>query len=771
VSTRRILYVNHTGTVSGAEHVLLHMLNALDRNVYEPVVLCPAEGTLTSLVEAQGIRCIRMPALQARFTANPFKLAKYLCSFASAIAYTRRVIRALAPHGIHANSVRAGITATLATAGSRTPVLWHVQDDLPRHPFSSAVRMLAFLSRRTQIAGVTRTTTARFCGALPFGSRAEVLYNGIDLTRFPQRTACEPWLKHELGLRDEDFLCSAIGQINPRKGLDGILNAMHRIANDAPHLHLAIVGAPLFNRDAVYRDALIERAAQLGLSGRVHFIGPRSDIAAVLRASDLLILNANEEPFGLVLAEAMASGTPVLATRVGGIPEIVTHDQTGTLVPAKDVIALASTLRALIMDPDRLASYIQPAHDYVHTHFSLADFRKALHARYAQIFGVHAVAIFHDNFAQNGGAERVAEMLHRTYPEADLLTTLSVPERLSPYVQAADLKTSWMQWLPAKAKLFRAYFLLYPFAVERVNLAAYDLVVTSCFGYAKGVKRRAGAVHICYCHNTMRWVHRTEDYFEREGLSGWKRTLLSLALKPLKAWEKRAARRPDFYIANSRIVAERLQNTFGISSVIIPPPVDTSRFAISSCVDDFYLVLARLVPYKRIDLAVEACTRSGRKLVILGDGPDRARLESMAGPSITFLGRVADDIVSDHASRCRALLFPGEEDFGITPLEVNAAGRPVIAYNGGGATETIREGYNGLFFAEPTTDSLIDAIHRFDTMTWEPQAIRRHAEAYDVHIFQSRIREFICNVTGAPHKKSVKAEAIYEHELAHQVAQ
>jgi len=767
VAAQRILYVNHTGTVSGAERMLLHMLGAMDRECYEPVVMCPAEGTLASLVEARGDRCIRMPALQARFTANPLTLLKYLWSFATTIASMRREIRALAPHGIHANTVRAGIAATIATVGTRTPILWHVQDDLPHHPISSAIRTLAYLSRRTQIAGVSRATTARFCGALNFGSRAEVLYNSVDLARFPQRDACEPWLKRELGLRDEDFLCCSVGQITARKNLDGLITAFDSIAKAAPQLHLAIVGAPLFNRDPEYRDALVTRVAQLGLANRIHFTGPRSDVAAVLRGADLLVLNPTDEPFGLVLVEAMATGTPVLATRVGGIPEIVTDNQTGTLIPSKDDAALAAALLQFASNPSQLDCFIQPAHSFVHTHFALENFRIALAVRYARVFGCRRVAVFHDNFAQNGGAERVAEMLHRTYPEADLLTTLSVPERLSPYVQGAHLKTTWMQWLPAKAKLFRAYFLLYPFAIEQTNLNAYDLVVTSCFGYAKGVKRRAGAVHVCYCHNPMRWIHRTDDYLEREDFSRWKRSLLALVLKPLKAWEQRAAKQPDFYIANSRIVAERLQSAFGISSVIIPPPIDTARFAISDTVDNFYLVLARLVPYKRIDLAVEACTRTGRKLVIIGDGPDRARLEAVAGPTVTFLGRAADDVVSDYASRCRALLFPGEEDFGMTPLEINAAGRPVVAYYGGGATETILDGLNGVFFREPTADSLIAALDRFETMTWDPQAIRRHAESYDVVVFQSRIREFVDKVTGVSYTQNVKAKL----PLAQQVAQ
>ncbi|HXB62648.1 MAG TPA: glycosyltransferase [Acidobacteriaceae bacterium] len=767
---QRILYVNHTGTVSGAERILLHMLDVLDRNRYEPVVMCPAEGALASLAEARGVDTVCIPALQARFTANPFTLAKYLRSLATTILSMRREIRALAPQGIHANTVRAGIAATLATIGSRTPVLWHVQDDLPRHPLSSAIRMLAFLSRRTQIIGVSRATTARFRGALPFGTRTEVLYNTVDLSRFTLRSECEPWLKRELGLRDNDFLCCAIGQITPRKGLKGLISALHRIAADAPHIHLAIVGSPLFNRDAAYRDALIAQVKRLGLADRVHFTGERSDVAAVLRATDLLVHNANQEPFGLVLVEAMATGTPVLATRVGGIPEIVEHDHTGTLVPAKDSVALAATLRALAIDPERVAAYIRPAHEFVHAHFSLTNFRDALHTRYTHVFGTRRVAIFHDNFAQTGGAERVAEILHRTYPQSDLLTTLSVPERLSPYMQRVRLKTTWMQWLPEKAKFFRGYFLLYPFAVEQANMNTYDLVLSSCVGYAKGVKRRAGAVHICYCHTPMRWVHRTEDYLEREPFSRWVRTLLLLLLKPLKAWEKRAAKQPDYYIANSRIVAERLQSAFGIASVVIPPPIDISRFAISPAVDDFYLVLARLVAYKRIDLAIEACMRTGRKLVIIGDGPDRARLEAMADANITFLGCVADGVVSDYASRCRALICPGEEDFGMTPLEINAAGRPVVAYYGGGAMETIQDGLNGIFFDKPTSGSLRGALHRFEKMTWDPQAIRRHAAAYDVTIFQSRIREFIDKVTGIPHKKRAKAAPTREQKIAQGIA-
>jgi glycosyltransferase involved in cell wall biosynthesis len=348
-------------------------------------------------------------------------------------------------------------------------------------------------------------------------------------------------------------------------------------------------------------------------------------------------------------------------------------------------------------------------------------------------------AIFHDNFAQMGGAERVAEALHRMLPAADLFSTLYAPERLTDYIRAQGMRTTWMQYLPAKAKLFRYYFLLYPFAVEGVDLTPYRLVITSCFGYAKGVRRRADAVHICYCHTPMRWVWRTSDYLEREGFSPWKRNILTLLLKPLKSWEMRAARRPDVYLANSKVVAKRLYDAFGVAAEVVPPPIDTARFAIAESVDDYYLVLSRLTPYKRIDLAVQACTRLNRRLVVVGAGPDRARLESLAGPSVTFLGRQPDAAVDGYVGRCRALLFPGEEDFGMVPLEINSAGRPVIAFAAGGAVETVIDGETGVFFEQATVDSLAEAIERFERMEWNPQRIRAHAQTYDTSVFEARI--------------------------------
>ena len=357
------------------------------------------------------------------------------------------------------------------------------------------------------------------------------------------------------------------------------------------------------------------------------------------------------------------------------------------------------------------------------------------------------IALFHDNLAQMGGAERVTEALHKTLPGADLFSTLSVPERLSPHLRAANARTTWMQWLPRKAKLFRHYFLLYPVAVETVDLSCYDLVVTSCFGFAKGVRRGPNAVHVCYCHTPMRWVWRASDYFAQERVGFFKKLFLKATLTPLRWWEMRAASRPDFYIANSYVVAKRLQSAFGIASTVIPPPIETGRFTASNTVEDYFLILSRLVPYKRIDLAIRAATELSVPLKVIGSGPDLDRLRSMAGPTVEFLGRQSDEAVNQLASRCNALIFPGEEDFGMAPLEVNAAGRPVIAFFGGGAMETIIEGRNGIFFREPTVEALKNAIERFRPIKWDVAAIQAHARTYDTAAFQYQIRAFLAEAT------------------------
>lgn len=357
------------------------------------------------------------------------------------------------------------------------------------------------------------------------------------------------------------------------------------------------------------------------------------------------------------------------------------------------------------------------------------------------------IAIVHDYFIQMGGAEKVADQLHALFPTADLVTTVDIHKR-------PGVVTSWMQHLPITEKNHRALFLLFPLAVETLDLRAYDLIISSSSGYAKGVRTRPDAVHICYCHTPMRWVWRYAEYAERESFNPVVRAVLPALLAILKRWDIAASRRPDHYIANSNVVADRIRRFYGRESTVIHPPIDTERFAGTERQEDFYLILSRLAAYKRLDIAVEACRRLGKKLVIIGDGPARRELEALGGPTTQFLGRQDDETVASYARRCRALIFPGEEDFGMTPLEINSAGRPVIAFRGGGAEETVIEGKTGLFFDEQTPESVMDALARFESIKWEHETLIEHSRKFGLEVFASAFLNFVDGSMAARSKRA-----------------
>lgn len=363
------------------------------------------------------------------------------------------------------------------------------------------------------------------------------------------------------------------------------------------------------------------------------------------------------------------------------------------------------------------------------------------------------IAIVHDYFTQLGGAEKVAEEMYRMFPRASLFSTVAFEDRMPAGLKNVPVKTSWMRHMPLMRKYYRAYFLLYPFAVSSLNLSNYDLVLSSSSGYVKGVSASRDAMHICYCHTPMRWAWNFDGYSAREAMNPMMKAALESLTFLLRQWDLGASRQPDHFIANSKVVAERIHNAYGRTAEVIHPPIDVDRFYPAEDVDDYYILLSRMVSYKRLDLAIEACTRLGKKLIVIGTGPQREYLESIAGPTVTFAGRLRDSEVVRLAAHCRALLFPGEEDFGMAPLEVAAAGRPTIAFRAGGAKETVIEGQTGLFFDQQTPESLMDAIERFEREEWSPSAIRAQAEGFSVPVFQDRMRRFLERI-GAPVRDS-----------------
>ena len=354
----------------------------------------------------------------------------------------------------------------------------------------------------------------------------------------------------------------------------------------------------------------------------------------------------------------------------------------------------------------------------------------------------------HDYLNQYGGAERVLEALHDLTPSAPVYTSLYASEAMPSSYRQWDIHTSWMQHLPAWRRFFRHYFFLYPWAFESFDLRDYDVVISSSSAYAKGVMPRAGAIHICYCHTPMRFAWQTDNYVARENIRGVTRAIMQFLLGFVRRWDVRSSSRVTHFVANSQVVAARIKEFYQRDAVVIPPPVDLPPVNLQPA-GDYLLTGGRLVPYKRIDLAVQACSALNLPLVVFGDGRDLAALKAIAGPSVRFVGRVSDAERLALFNGCRAFLFPGEEDFGITPLEAMAAGRPVVAYRAGGALDTVIDRTTGIFFDQQTIPALQQAITELANHAWDAHAIRTHAEYFGRERFMERMQTLITRYTQA----------------------
>jgi glycosyltransferase involved in cell wall biosynthesis len=355
------------------------------------------------------------------------------------------------------------------------------------------------------------------------------------------------------------------------------------------------------------------------------------------------------------------------------------------------------------------------------------------------------LALVHDYLNQYGGAERVLEELHALWPAAPIYTSIYAPDLMPPAYRQWDIRTSFMQRLPGVARHHQKYLLAYPLAFESFQLTGYDVVLSNSSAWCKGVLTPPETLHVCYCLTPMRWAWSYREYVDRERIGGPVRRVLPLAIHYLRLWDVASAQRVDRFVAISRAVAARIRKYYRREADVIYPPVAVDRFTPRPAPDDppFYLIVARLVPYKRVDLAVEAFNRLGWRLKIVGDGRDRAALQARAGPNIEFLGRLPDAAVRDLMARCQAFLFPGLEDFGIAPVEAQAAGRPVVAYAGGGALDTVRDGETGVLFAPQTAEALAEAVRRCADLRFEPEALRAHAEQFSAASFRAQLSAYV----------------------------
>jgi glycosyltransferase involved in cell wall biosynthesis len=347
-----------------------------------------------------------------------------------------------------------------------------------------------------------------------------------------------------------------------------------------------------------------------------------------------------------------------------------------------------------------------------------------------------------DYLIQMGGAERVVASMLRRWPGCPVYTSALRHRTLLPEFRETNLHVTWMQRLPGIDRHFKKFFAIYPFAFKSFGEIDADVAWVSASTFAKCIRFSPRTATILYCHNPTRFLWQADEYVGVETRNAFLSRMVGMLQPILRNIDRTAARRFDFILANSENVRRRISRCYGRDAEVVYPPVDVERFNVSTNDGGYYLVASRLVAYKAIDRAVEACNALGRRLIIMGDGPDRKRLQAMAGPTIEFRGHVTDAELKSLMENCRALIFPGEEDFGIAPVEAAACGKPVLAYRAGGALETVIEGETGRFFDQKGV-TLADAIKASEETSWDSARIRANAERFSEARFHQRMEEVI----------------------------
>jgi glycosyltransferase involved in cell wall biosynthesis len=360
------------------------------------------------------------------------------------------------------------------------------------------------------------------------------------------------------------------------------------------------------------------------------------------------------------------------------------------------------------------------------------------------------VAIIHYWLVGMRGGEKVIEALCEMYPQADIFTHVYVPEMASARIRQHRVIPTFINALPRAAKMYKTYLPLMPLALEQLDLRGYDLVISSESGPAKGIIAPSNAVHVCYCHTPMRYIwNMYHDYRNSAGRIA--RLMMPPLTHYLRMWDVSSAARVDSFVANSATVASRIRRYYGADSSVIYPPVDTEAFAAVEPAElgDYYLMAGELVSYKRPDLAVQAFNEMKLNLVVIGGGEMLQTLRGLAGPTVKVLGPQPFDVLKQHYARCQALIFPGEEDFGMVPVEAMASGRPVIAFGKGGATETVLNGVTGILFAEQTVEAISSAVRAMATLDIDPARIAAHARQFGREQFFQKMRAHIDGLLAA----------------------
>ncbi|MGN7248249.1 glycosyltransferase family 4 protein [Janibacter anophelis] len=746
-STRRpvrVAILDHTAQLGGVELALVRQMDALaGREDVEARVILFADGPLVDRLREGGHEVEVLPIDEGIGTTTRHEAAGLRTALTSAVGaapFVRRLarrLRELDVDVVHATTLKADLLGIPAARLARRPLVWHVRDRIaPDYLPGAVVRLMRTAAKHGPERVITNSrATAQ---TLPGAPGLTVVHPGLAPAQIAPAPRPAP----------PRVVIGIVGRISPTKGQLEFVRATARIADRHPDATFRIIGSPMFGHEE-HEGEIRREIERLGLIGRVEMPGFSDDPSAEYDAMTLAVhASPTPEPYGQVVAEAMARGVPVVATDAGGVPEIVEGgpEPVGWLVPPGDVDALAAAMDEVLADPDGAERRGAAGWERARTALGIGPSTDTLIRVWREVAGVERprVAIAHDYLTQRGGAERVVLEMARAFPGATIHTTLYDPEGTFPEFRDLDIRVSPLNRVGLLRRNHRAALPFLPFASSRLRIDA-DLVIASSSGWAHGFPTTGRK--LVYCHAPARWLYQSDLYLggdPRRSPTG----LALLALRtPLRAWDRRAARTGERYLANSHVVAERIRDAYGIDAQVLPPPfaVDTSgpREAVPEAADwtdGYHLVVSRLLPYKNVDVVIRAFADLPERLLVIGAGPLLDELRATAPDNVRIATRLSDAQMRWAYEHATALVAASHEDFGLTPLEAGAFGKPTLALHAGGYLDTIADGVNGAFFDVPTVEAIREVVVRNRGAQWDAETIRAHVDAFSPRRFAECVR-------------------------------
>lgn len=741
----RVAILDHTGELGGVELALVRQMDALaERDDVQARVLLFADGPLVGRLRERGHEVEVLPIDEGLGTTTRHEAAGLRTALTSAVGaapFVRRLahrLREMDVDVVHTTTLKADLLGVPAARLARLPLVWHVRDRIaPDYLPSPLVHLMRSVARTApqRVVANSRATAA----TLPGARGLTVAYPGLA----PEQIASSP--RPQPNRR----VVGIIGRISPTKGQLEFVRAVGRIAQRHPDVTFRIIGSPMFGQEE-HEQEIRREIEQLGLAARVELPGFSADPSAELDRMTLAVhASPVPEPYGQVVAEAMARGVPVIATDAGGVPEIVLGglEPVGWLVPPRDVDALATAMDAALSDPDEAERRGRAGWERARTALGIGPSMDTLTRVWREAAGPARprVAIAHDYLTQRGGAERVVLEMARAFPGATIHTTLYDPEATFPEFRDHDIRVSPLNRVGPLRRNHRAALPFLPFASSRLRIDA-DLVIASSSGWAHGFPTTGRK--LVYCHAPARWLYQSERYLGSDP----RRSPVGLALlalrAPLRRWDHRAASTGDLYLANSHVVRERIGETYGREVEVLPPPfaidakgdVESVPHIADWAASGYHLVVSRLLPYKNVDKVIDAFKGLPERLVIVGGGPLLADLLARVSDNVRIVSDLTDAQMRWAYNHARALIAPSHEDFGLTPLEAGTFGKPTFALRAGGYLDTINEGVNGAFFDQPTAEDIQHAINRGRDTLWDPFLIRDHVQTFSPDHFAERLQ-------------------------------